>query len=680
MISDQSAMDTMPAPALYLSVLGRFELAGDEGPIELTSKKLAALLAFLAFTAPQAHSRDKLMTLLWGSHFDAQARQNLRQALTRLRRAIGEAALLTAGDSVSLQPGAISCDATRFEALLHDDSEAALLEAIGLYRGDLLADIEIPEEAWTEWIGSQRQRLAGLALDAMIKRGEQQLQAGNLEQALNAANQAIAISSLREDAHRLIMRVLAADGRRAGALKHYDELTALLKRELSVEPDPNTQALVTELRKSHKADAKLGSALPPSLAPRAASEFEAPVQPLPDRPSIAALPFLNMSGDPEQEYFADGMVDDILMSLSRVRWLFVIARQSSFIYKIRAADVQQIGRELGVRYVVEGSVRKSGNRVRIVAQLIETETGAHIWADRFEGDLRDIFALQDEITERIVSAVEINVQDAEIRRARAKPTGNLTAYDLYLRALPSYFGGTEIDYRRTQDLLGQALRGDSEYAEALGTMTDSVAVGTLQGWQESWARGVDQSCQLAERALAAGPDNSTCVVSAAFAYGVLSYRFDGALELANRAVVLHPNSVLVRHRAAAVYVVCGESDTAIAQCEAACRMNPLDTRKAASSTFGTLAAALYFAQRFEESIKAGRRALTFAPKNNTARKFVATSLAQLGRGSEARTEIAELIKNQPDASLAMFRLQSFRHKWMHELHLEGLRKAGVPED
>ena len=165
--------------------------------------------------------------------------------------------------------------------------------------------------------------------------------------------------------------------------------------------------------------------------------------------------------------------------------------------------------------------------------------------------------------------------------------------------------------------------------------------------------------------------------SAAFAYGVLSYRFDGALELANRAVMLHPNSVLVRHRAAAVYVVCGESDKAIAQCEAACRMNPLDTRKAASSTFGTLSAALYFAQRFEESIKAGRRALAFTPKNNTARKFVAISLAQLGRGGEARAEIAELIKHQPDASLAAFRLQGFRHKWMQELHVEGLRKAGL---
>jgi TolB-like protein len=201
-------------------------------------------------------------------------------------------------------------------------------------------------------------------------------------------------------------------------------------------------------------------------------------RPLADLPALAVLPFQNMSGDPEQEYFADGMVDDILMALSRVRWLFVIARQSSFIYKVRAADVQQIGRELGVRYVVEGSVRKSGTRVRIVAQLIETETGAHIWADRYEGDLRDIFALQDAITERIVSAVEVNVQDAEIRRARVKPTDSLTAYDLYLRALPAWFGQTQAEYRRTQVVLGKAIDVDPEYAEALGTLPDSVASGT----------------------------------------------------------------------------------------------------------------------------------------------------------------------------------------------------------
>ena len=531
-------MDTVPKPTFQLSLLGRFELSGPDGPIDLTSKKLAALLAFLACTAPQAHSRDKLMTLLWGSHFDAQARQNLRQALTRLRRVLGEDALISNGESVSLQPGVIACDVARFEALLADGSRDALNEAVGLYRGRLLADIAIPEEAWTEWLEAQRQRLEGLALDAMVKLGEQELEAGNHEPALSAANRAIAISSLREDAHRLIMRVLAAGGRRADALKHYEDLAALLKRELTVEPDPTTRALAAELRKSHAA--RPGS----EVRSDPASETGAVLLPLPDRPSIAVLPFANMSGDPEQEYFADGMVDDILMALSRVRWLFVIARQSSFIYKVRSADVQQIGRELGVRYVVEGSVRKSGNRVRIVAQLIETETGAHIWADRYEGDLRDIFALQDEITERIVSAVEMNVQDAEIRRARAKPTDSLTAYDLYLRALPAWFGQTEVEYRRTQVLLGKALEVDPEYAEALGTLTDSVATRTMQGWQESWSRGVDEASRLAGRALAAGPDNSTCLASAAFTYGVLSNRFEEAFELANRALMVHPNSVV----------------------------------------------------------------------------------------------------------------------------------------
>jgi adenylate cyclase len=386
-----------------------------------------------------------------------------------------------------------------------------------------------------------------------------------------------------------------------------------------------------------------------------------------------------MSGDPEQEYFADGMVDDILMALSRVRWLFVIARQSSFIYKVRVADVQQIGRELGVRYVVEGSVRKAGNRVRIVAQLIETETGAHIWADRFEGDLRDIFALQDAITERIVVAVEQNVQAAEIGRARAKPTDSLTAYDLYLRALQAWFGQTQAEYRRTQELLGKALEADPEYAEVLGTLTDSVATGTLQGFQESWARGVDEACRLAGRALAAGPDNSTCLASAAATYGVLSNRFDEAFELANRALIVHPNSLFVRNKAAAVYAVCGESDRAIAQCEAACRMNPLDSKKAATTTFSVLSAALYLARRFEESIQAGRRALAFTPTTNTARKFVAISLAQLGRVDEARAEIAELLKYQPDASLSLFRQHGFRHKWMQELHMQGLRNAGLRE-
>jgi adenylate cyclase len=315
--------------------------------------------------------------------------------------------------------------------------------------------------------------------------------------------------------------------------------------------------------------------------------------------------------------------------------------------------------------------------VRIVAQLIETETGAHIWADRFEGDLRDVFALQDEITERIVSAVEMNVRDTEIRRARAKPTESLTAYDFYLRALPAWHGQTDAEYKRTQELLGKALEVDPEYAEALGLLTDSVCTRTMQGWHESRSRGVDEASRLAGRALAAGPDNSTCLAMAAFTYGVLANRFEEGFGLADRALVVHPNSVFVRNRAASVYGICGESDKAIAQCEAACRMNPLDSKKAATVTYTNLSFALYMARRFEESVRAGRRALAFAPQANTARKYVATSLAQLGRTDEARAEIAELLKHQPGASLAVFQQQPFRHKWMQELHMEGLRKAGL---
>ena len=401
---------------------------------------------------------------------------------------------------------------------------------------------------------------------------------------------------------------------------------------------------------------------------------------LPDQPSIAVLPFANMSGDPEQEYFADGMVDDVLAALSRVQWLFVIARQSSFIYKTRSVDMKQIGHELGVRYAVEGSVRKAGNRVRIAAQLVETETGAHVWADRYEGDLRDIFALQDELTERIVSAVERSVQAAEIKRARAKPPGSLTAYDLYLRALPAYFGQTEEDYKRADLLLRHALGTDPEYSEALGLLTDSVAVRTLLGWHESWSGGVDEAGRLADRAVAAAPDNSTCLASAAFTYGILSRRFDEAFDLADRAVSLHPNSVLVRYRAGAVYAVCGEFDKAIAQCEAASRMNPLASKKAATATYSTLSSAQYFAGRYVESLEAGRRALTLAPRDTISRKYVAMSLAQLGRTREAQTEIDELMKRQTDASIALFRQQGFRHKWMRDLHVEGLRKAGLREE
>src|SRR5215470_3340614 len=252
-VAPGATMDRAPTPKFQLSLLGRFELTGPDGPVDLTSKKLAGLLAFLACTAPEPQNRDKLMTLLWGSHFEVQARQNLRQALTRLRRVLGESALVANGDTVSLRSNTIASDVARFETLLRDGSRDSLNAAVGLYRDSLLADIAIPEEGWSGWLDIQRRRFEGLALDAMVKLGEQELQLGHHEPALKVADRAIAVSNLREDAHRLAIRALVASGRRADALKHYEQLVAVLKRELAVEPDTATASLAAELRKSKTA-------------------------------------------------------------------------------------------------------------------------------------------------------------------------------------------------------------------------------------------------------------------------------------------------------------------------------------------------------------------------------------------------------------------------------------------
>jgi TolB-like protein len=366
-------MDPVPSRKHSLSLFGRFELIGDQGAVRFAGRKAAALLAFLASAGAEPQSRERLATLLWGSHFEAQARQNLRQTLHVLRRLLGEDALIVNGPGVSLAPGFLVCDVARFEALVRDGNHGALAEAIELYNGPLLAGFDIAEHAWEEWLSRERQRLHDLALGVIVRLAEFELASGNAKAAAGLAQRAIAEDELREEAHRLLMQALAADGRRLDALRHYERMAGALKRELDVEPDLATQVVVGEIRRQTAPTARAADAY--------GGEARAPQ--LPDFPSIAVLPFENMSGDPDQEYFADGISEDLITGLSRIRWLFVIARNSSFVYKHRAIDVTEVSRALGVRYVLEGSVRRAGNRLRISAQLIDAMTGGHHWAERW---------------------------------------------------------------------------------------------------------------------------------------------------------------------------------------------------------------------------------------------------------------------------------------------------------
>jgi TolB-like protein len=266
-----------------------------------------------------------------------------------------------------------------------------------------------------------------------------------------------------------------------------------------------------------------------------------PVLPLPDKPSIAVLPFANMSGDPEQEYFADGMVEEIITALSRIRWLFVIARNSSFTYKRQVVDVKQVGRELGVRYVLEGSVRKAGGRMRITAQLIEAATGANLWADRFDGSLDDVFELQDKVAVSVAGVIEPELQTAEVGRSAERPTNDLTAYDLFLRALPRAESGEKDGIVEALDLLGRAVERDPRYGPALGLAARCHNRLHVSGWTDDPETTRRKGVDLARRALRVARDDPGVLSMAAYVFGYFGEDIGTAISLIDRSLELNPS-------------------------------------------------------------------------------------------------------------------------------------------
>ena len=298
--------------------------------------------------------------------------------------------------------------------------------------------------------------------------------------------------------------------------------------------------------------------------------------PLPDKPSIAVLPFANMSGDPEQEYFADGMVEEIITALSRIRWLFVIARNSSFTYKGQAVDVKQVGRELGVRYVLEGSVRKAAGRVRITAQLIEAEIGTHLWADRFDGSLKDVFELQDNVASSVAGVIEPALRAAEIRRSSDRPTNDLTAYDLYLRALSHWSTYDEQRVLHALDLLGQAVERDPHYGPALALAAHCHLLLAVSGSTEDPETERRTSVDLARRALLIGPDDPDVLAPAAFVLGCFGEDIDVALGLIDHCCSLNPSCARGWFSSGVLRIFAGQPAVALEHFERLLRLSPRD--------------------------------------------------------------------------------------------------------
>jgi adenylate cyclase len=366
--------------------------------------------------------------------------------------------------------------------------------------------------------------------------------------------------------------------------------------------------------------------------------------PLPDKPSIAVLPFANMSGDPEQEYFVDGMVEEIITALSRIRWLFVIARNSSFFYKGQSPDVKQVGRELGVRYVLEGSVRKGGNRVRITAQLIEAETGAHLWADRFDGPLGDVFELQDKIAVSVAGIIEPALQAAEMRRTAARPTADLSAYDLYLRALATIWPVTKERLFEALRLLEQAIAIDPRYGPALSWATICHLRLVGDGWAEAPETNRRKAIDLARQALQAGGDDPGILANAALVLGQFGEDIGAMIGLVDRALTLNPSFARGWYLSGAIRSFAGEHDLAIEHIATSLRLSP---RERMGQPLSVMGLAYFFKRQFDEAAANLLLAIQDNPGSTNPYRYLAACYAHMGRLNEARAVVAKLRANTP---------------------------------
>jgi adenylate cyclase len=391
--------------------------------------------------------------------------------------------------------------------------------------------------------------------------------------------------------------------------------------------------------------------------------------PLPDKPSIAALAFQNMSGDPEQEYFADGMVEEIITALSRIRWLFVVARNSSFAYKGQAAGVKQIGRELGVRYVLEGSVRKAGGRVRVAAQLIQAETGTHLWADRFDGSLEAIFDLQDQVAVSVAGVIEPTLQAAEVRRSSERQTRDLTAYDLYLRALPHVTGREKERLKRALQLLMHAIERDPHYGPALAQIAYCHYQLDLHGWAQDREQNRLNSIDFARQALRNAPDDPEVLVHAAHVFGYFDEDIDTAIALVDRALVVHPSYASGWYWSGVLRNWVGAPDISLEHFSKFLRLSPRERFPFYLTAIGI---ALFFVRRFDEAATKLHESLERFPMHALTYRFLAASYAHMGRLAEAR-EIAEKA-----CALNIAVLESgtrYRNPEYRELYVSGLRLA-----
>src|SRR3984893_11168298 len=663
-----------------VNILGRFELRAPAAQeVALAARKSIALLAVLAAAPGQRMSRARVAALLWGDMPDAQARGNLRQLLAATRR---PAPFLEAdAGSIGFSAEMVDTDLAAFEGAIAEDTPAALERAAELYRADFLDGFSLRDRNFDDWLTGERERLREHAVQLFLRLMERAAAIG-VEPAIRWALRILAVDPVHEPAHRALMELYAAQGRHAAALRQYEQLRETLARELDTRPEPETDALMRRIRDDRRIPARpAADPLPVEMdASMRAEEPPSPDPPVvPEMPSIVVLPFQNLSADPEQEYFSDGIVEEITTALSRFRWLFVIARNSAFTYKGRAVDVRRVGRELGVRYLLEGSVRKAANRVRITGQLIDVATAAHLWADRFDGTPEDIFDLQDQVTSSVVGAISPALGHVKSYSVERKPTESLGAYDYFLRGMAAIYHETLQSHRDALQLFYKAIELDPDFASAYGMAAYGYCQRKTNGWIADRETEIAEAARLARQAVELDKDDAVAFTWGGFALAYVVRELDAGVAFIDRALMLNPNLAAAWIASGWVRTWLGKPDLAIEHLARAMRLSPLDplTNRTRTAT----ANAHFFAGRYDEASSWAAVALREWPDFQTALRIAAASYALAGRLEEAKNVRERLQKLDPALRISNLEdeLGPYDRPEDIALYVAGLRAAGLPD-
>lgn len=564
--------------SIRLHLLGSFEaLRSDGEPTDLSGKKVQALVAFLAVESSRAHSRDELAALLWGQMEDERARHNLRQALSKLRRQC-DALVVSDDDALRIDAARCETDVREFDALSAGTDVEELERALALYRGELLEGFTVKEPGFDDWLRDTRARFRDRSVSMLARLADARASEGELERAIEVHGRRLAMDPACEPAHRALIELLARTGRRSDALRQYQACVDALERELGAEPSVETKAAYENVR---DADA-------------------VPVRPDPkshEPPSIAVLPFDNAAED-EDAYFVDGMTEDITTALSYFRSLFVIARSSAFAVSGRNLTVQQIGKELGAQFVVQGSVRRAGSHARISVQLIDSTTGRHVWAQRFDRELEDVFLVQDEVTATIVSTLAGRVEASRMAEARRAPAERLEAYEFVLRGKDHHHRYTEADCDKAIDMFERAIERDPNYAVAHAWL--ACGLGQARAYRpEQNAELVSQAEIAAERARELDAEESECyrvLANVALIRGDVA----GAESYQERGLSLNPNDDRSVTAMGQIHCFRGRHRESVEWIERAMRLNPYHPE----SLWLYYGRALFHLGRYEDALTA----------------------------------------------------------------------------